>query len=55
MQGTCGHIVLTSPNDSIPPRMLPQACAISPRNIHVPSNVIITSRAPRNECIRDLL
>jgi len=37
----------TSPKASVPPKMSPQARAISPRNIITPSSVMSMSRTPR--------
>jgi hypothetical protein len=45
----------TSPKASVPPKMSPQARAISPRNTVTPSSVMSTSLTPRYEWILDLL
>ena len=49
------HAKHTSPKHSDVPMTPPEARAISPMKITAPSSVISMSRAPRDECIRDLL
>jgi len=49
------YTIRTSPKHSEVPTISPEAQAISPMKITIPSNVMSMCRAPRDEWIRDLL